>query len=125
MTDWTTRIVFAGPDGQLPAPELSGLGDVIHISFAETRLPTYDLLVLVDPPLDWLERIHLERVTGTVSLLAMSSPTAQHIRVGLNRLGVDAICDIDAIYIEVERLRSQLWTARAKQALLSLEQESQ
>src|SRR5690554_8056694 len=98
MTDWKTRIVFAGPDGKFPAPELSGLGDVIHISFAETRLPAYDLLVLVDPPLHWLDRTHLETITGAVSLSAMSSPTAQHNRVGLNRLGSAISCGNNATY---------------------------
>jgi hypothetical protein len=122
MPTWTTRIVCAQPDGNKFRPDLSGIGDVIQIQYGDgTNLPKCDILVMIEPPLDWLERVEIESKSVSISLLAMSEPTAQHIRVALNRLEVDAICDLDGVYEKVESLLKQIWAERAKQELFAME----
>lgn len=118
MTGWITRILYARPDGNVTAPDLSGLGEVISIQYGErASLSKCDILVMIEPPLDWLERVEFEPKSRSITLLAMSEPTAQHIRVALNRLEVDAICDLDKVYEKVESFLKQIWSERAKQQL--------
>jgi hypothetical protein len=76
---------------------------------------------MIEPPLDWLERVEIESKHASISLLAMSEPTAQHIRVALNRLKVDAICDVGEVYEKVESLLKQIWAERAKQEIFATE----
>lgn len=124
MTEWTTRILYARPDGNMTVPDLSGLGEVTTIRYREgAKLSKCDILVMIEPPLDWLERVEIEPKSGIISLLAMSEPTAQHIRVALNRLEVDAICDLDGVYEKVESLLEHIWAKRAKQRLFPVEPE--
>lgn len=122
MPNWNPRIVCAQPEKHKFKHDLTGLGDVIHFYYSgESRLPQADILVIIEPPLDWLERAEIESKGKVFSLLAMSEPTAQHIRAALNRMDVASICGLDETYEKVESFLRQIWAERAKLDLFPTE----
>lgn len=122
MPNWKPRIVCAQPEKNPFKHDLSKLGDIISFRYCDgSILPQADILVMIEPPLDWLERAETECKGEVISLLAMSEPTAQHIRAALNRLDVAAICGLDEAFEKVESLLGQIWAEKAKRDLFPAE----
>ncbi len=122
MPNWNPRIVCTQPEKNPFKHDLSELGDIIPFRYCDgSILPQADILVMIEPPLGWLERAETECKGGVISLLAMSEPTAQHIRAALNRLDVAAICGLDETHEKVESLLGQIRAEKAKRDLFPAE----